>query len=586
GYYGIGTYCTKTCSSGCNGKPCNNNGTCLCKPDFTGNACDSCVDCKYGANCSMQCSRGCEGNNYSSTDGSCTCSNYYSGEQCENCIAGRYGEDCSKECSLGCLENTCSAVDGKCYCKNFYTGNNCDVCVDGRFGENNCNQKCSSDCNSVTCYPNGTCICKPDVTGDACRSCVVGKYGANCSMDCSRGCEGKNCSSSDGTCNCRRNYNGDQCENCTAGRYGDDCSKLCSLGCLDDTCSSNEGKNKLCCKKPRDEQLSEETPEPVVYATVQNRRNNLYEDILKATDDSNIVQENVEQEAGHRVNIRTQHVELVMTDETTEDDGLEVDEDDQEARAIAVKFEEKGGTYCNNVDTINKQKVAVNSLTKYVIEKTDTDIEEEFEKFPYGLTKPYAVSQKHEHIQRNRYKGIYPYDDTRVKLRNSQTDYINASHIDGYNKRHAYIAALGPMSKQLGDFSPFWQMIWQEKVEKIVMLTNLVEKGKDKCEQYWPHPGNSKHYGMYYVSCLNEDEYADYIRREFTISKGRETRELHHLHFTFWPDKGVPEEVTGIVEFRQRVQNIPSEFDGPVLVHCSAGVGRTGTYIALDILTK
>ncbi|XP_052762044.1 uncharacterized protein LOC128204685 [Mya arenaria] len=116
-------------------------------------------------------------------------------------------------------------------------------------------------------------------------------------------------------------------------------------------------RNKLCCKKPRDEQLSEETPEPVVYATVQNRRhthdpalqresshyggqaqtphtsftehhaetgNNLYEDILKATDDSNIVQENVEQEAGHRVNIRTQHVELVMTDETTEDDGLEM----------------------------------------------------------------------------------------------------------------------------------------------------------------------------------------------------------------------------------------------------------------------
>ncbi|XP_052762039.1 receptor-type tyrosine-protein phosphatase kappa-like [Mya arenaria] len=142
------------------------------------------------------------------------------------------------------------------------------------------------------------------------------------------------------------------------------------------------------------------------------------------------------------------------------------------------------------------------------------------------------------------------------------------------------------MSKQLGDFSPFWQMIWQEKVEKIVMLTNLVEDGKDKCEQYWPHPGTSKDYGIYYISCLNEDEYVDYIRREFTISKGRETRELHHLHFTCWPDKGVPEEVTGIVEFRLRVQNIPSQFDGPVLVHCSAGVGRTGTYIALDILTK
>ncbi|XP_052762069.1 tyrosine-protein phosphatase corkscrew-like [Mya arenaria] len=142
------------------------------------------------------------------------------------------------------------------------------------------------------------------------------------------------------------------------------------------------------------------------------------------------------------------------------------------------------------------------------------------------------------------------------------------------------------MSKQLGDFSPFWQMIWQEKVEKIVMLTNLVEDGKDKCEQYWPHPGTSKHYGMYFVSCLNEDEYADYTRREFTISKGRETRELHHLHFTCWPDKGVPDDVTGITEFRQRVLTIPGQFDGPVLVHCSAGIGRTGTYIALDILTK
>ncbi|XP_052762052.1 receptor-type tyrosine-protein phosphatase epsilon-like [Mya arenaria] len=189
-----------------------------------------------------------------------------------------------------------------------------------------------------------------------------------------------------------------------------------------------------------------------------------------------------------------------------------------------MKFEEKGAKYYNNADTMNKQKVAVFSLTKYLIEKTDIDIEEEFEKFPYGLTKPYAVSQKHEHIQRNRYKGIYPYDDTRVKLRDFETDYINASFIDGYNKRHAYIAALGPMSKQLGDFSPFWQMIWQEKVEKIVMLTNLVEDGKDKCEQYWPHPGTSKHYGMHSVSCLNEDEYADYKRREFTISKKRVPR--------------------------------------------------------------
>ncbi|WAR17062.1 PTPRT-like protein, partial [Mya arenaria] len=299
--------------------------------------------------------------------------------------------------------------------------------------------------------------------------------------------------------------------------------------------------------------------------------NKLYEDISDGPDASGNVQDNVKQEAGHRVNVQTHHVELVMTEETTDDGVLEIDEDDQIARATAIIFEEKGGIYYNNADKINNQKVAVNNLTKFVIEKTDIDIEEEFEKFPYGLTKSYAVSQKPEHSHRNRYKGIYPCmylfsdDDTRIKLRDCETDYINASFIDGYNKRHAYIAALGPMSKQLGDFSPFWQMIWQEKVEKIVMLTNLVEDGKNKCEQYWPHPETSKNYGMYFVSCLNENEYADYKRREFTISKGRETRELHHLHFTCWPDKGVPDDVTGITEFRQRGQNIPSQFDGPIL---------------------
>ncbi|XP_052762041.1 receptor-type tyrosine-protein phosphatase mu-like [Mya arenaria] len=275
-----------------------------------------------------------------------------------------------------------------------------------------------------------------------------------------------------------------------------------------------------------------------------------------------------------------------MEAETLEDDGLEIDDDDQIAREKATKFEEKGGIYYNNAEKINNRKVAVDNLSNHMMEKTDIETEEEFEKFPYGLTRSYADSQKQENIKRNRYKGIYPYDDTRVKLRDCETDYINASFIDGYKKRHAYIAALGPISKQLGDFSPFWQMIWQEKVEKIVMLTNLVEDEKDKCEQYWPDLGTSKIYGKVHVSSQSEDEYAEFTRREYTITKESETRQLHHLQFTCWPDKGVPDDVTGIIDFRQRVLSLPVQFDGPVLVHCSAGVGRTGTYIALDILTK
>ncbi|XP_052764461.1 receptor-type tyrosine-protein phosphatase alpha-like isoform X2 [Mya arenaria] len=559
GYYGIGNNCDRKCSSGCNGQPCDNNGTCLCKPYFTGNACDSCVDGMYGANCSMQCSRGCEGRNCSRTDGICTCSEYYSGEKCENCIAGQYGNDCSKPCSLGCLDSTCSMTDGKCDCKDFYKGAKCDVCVNGPYGDGCLNSSSNEQTEAD----------KPII-----GALVGGVIGAVLVV----------------------------------------VTVVVAVIFL-------KRRKELCWKMPLGAEQHRKqihTPQPVVYATVQKKRhssvpaqqmessrgnqahqphtslterlaetgNKLYEDISNGPDDSGLVQENVKQEAGHGVNMQTQHVELVMTDETTEDDGLEIDEDDQIARATAITFEEKGGIYYNNADKINKQKVAVNNLTKYVIEKTDIDIEEEFEKFPYGLTKSYDDSQKQGNIRRNRYKGIYPYNDTRVKLRDCETDYINASFIDGYKKRHAYIAALGPMSKQLDDFSPFWQMIWQEKVETIVMLTNLVEDGKDKCEQYWPDLGTSKVYGKVHVSSQSEDEYAEFTRREYTILKGSEIRQLHHLHFTCWPDKGVPDDVIGTIEFRQRVLNLPGQFDGPVLVHCSAGVGRTGTYIALDILTK
>ncbi|XP_052762555.1 receptor-type tyrosine-protein phosphatase F-like isoform X2 [Mya arenaria] len=562
GSYGLENKCNKTCPSGCDNNTCENNGMCFsCKPNYTGNKCDSCVDGLYGVNCSLQCSQGCEGNVCNSLDGSCNCSKMYSGEKCESCIDGLYGVSCSESCSTGCVQNNCSAINGNCDCKEYYKGDTCNVCVDGRDGDHCLNKAEIKNTQTEADKPNvGAAV------GGAFSAVLVVVAGVLIVIILKR-------------------------------------------------------RNKLCWKKPRgDEQISEEihTPQPIVYATVQKNRpkpvpaqerdtrhgyqtqqphtsftelhteadNKLYEDISLGADNPNSIQENVNQETGRNFNVETQQVELFIVEETAEDAILEIDEDDQIARAIATKFEEKGGLYYNNADKINKQKVAIGNLTTYVVEKTDIDMEEEFEKFPYGLTKPYADSQTHENVQRNRYKGIYPYDDTRVKLSDCETDYINASFMDGYNKRHAYIAALGPMSKQLGDFSPFWQMIWQEKVEKIVMLTNLVEEGKDKCEQYWPNPGTDKHYGRVFISCQTEAEYAEFTRREFTISKDSETRQLHHLHFTCWPDKGVPEDVTGIVEFRQRVLNLPDQFDGPVLVHCSAGVGRTGTYIALDMLTK
>ncbi|XP_052763712.1 receptor-type tyrosine-protein phosphatase kappa-like [Mya arenaria] len=263
------------------------------------------------------------------------------------------------------------------------------------------------------------------------------------------------------------------------------------------------------------------------------------------------------------------------------EDNLEIDEDDASAKETAVIFEDNGGFYYNNAEEISKIKLHVTDLPEYVHNLCFKDLEEEFQNIPYGLVKAYGVSQTKLNMHKNRYRGIYPYDDTRVLVRGGETDYINASFIDGFRRRNAYIATLGPMVKQLGDFGQFWQMVWQQKVEKIVMLTNLVEGTKTKCEQYWPDFYQRKMFGDIKVVCNDEKLYADFIWRHFTLYKKSKKRSLHHLQYTSWPDK----DITSFIEFRQRVNALSNTFDGPVVVHCSAGVGRTGTYIALDILT-
>ncbi|WAR16763.1 PTPRC-like protein, partial [Mya arenaria] len=128
------------------------------------------------------------------------------------------------------------------------------------------------------------------------------------------------------------------------------------------------------------------------------------------------------------------------------------------------------------------------------------------------------------------------------------------------------------MAKQLGDFDQFWRMVWQQEVEKIVMLTNLIEGAEAKCEQYWPHHYQRKIYGDIEVVCTVDKLYADFIWRKFTLSKNSEERSLHHLQFTSWPDKDVPDNVTSLVELRQRVNALPSTFNGPVIVHCRLDV--------------
>uniref|UniRef100_A0ABM5G1G8 Receptor-type tyrosine-protein phosphatase n=1 Tax=Pogona vitticeps TaxID=103695 RepID=A0ABM5G1G8_9SAUR len=214
---------------------------------------------------------------------------------------------------------------------------------------------------------------------------------------------------------------------------------------------------------------------------------------------------------------------------------------------------------------------------------------EEFNSLPPGYMQgTLEMANKEENREKNRYPNILPYDHSRVILTQIDgvpcSDYINASYIDGYKEKNKFIAAQGPKQDTVNDF---WRMIWEQKSATIVMLTNVKERKEDKCFQYWPDQGCWT-YGNIRVSVEDCIVLVDYTIRKFciqSISDGcKAPRLVTQLHFTSWPDFGVPFTPIGMLKFLKKVKSLNPTHAGPIVVHCSAGVGRTGTFIVIDAM--
>ncbi|XP_073401566.1 receptor-type tyrosine-protein phosphatase-like N isoform X1 [Dendrobates tinctorius] len=199
-----------------------------------------------------------------------------------------------------------------------------------------------------------------------------------------------------------------------------------------------------------------------------------------------------------------------------------------------------------------------------------------------------STAKSDTNLKKNRNPDFLPYDHARIKLRSdnnpSRSDYINASPIIEHDPRMpAYIATQGPLSHTIADF---WQMVWENGCTVIVMLSPLVEDGVKQCDRYWPDEGSSL-YHIYEVNLVSEHIWCeDFLVRSFYLKnvQTQETRTLTQFHFLSWPAEGIPSSTRPLLDFRRKVNKSFRGRSCPIIVHCSDGAGRTGTYILVDMV--
>ncbi|OWF43871.1 Receptor-type tyrosine-protein phosphatase T [Mizuhopecten yessoensis] len=560
--------CNTNCSSHC----------VTCKQ--TSDQCFECVNGKHGDVCDLDCSDNCE-------DKSCMKDNGY----CLECVPGKHGNECASDCSDNCKDKTCMKNNG-----------NCTGCITGKAGAL-CDTNCSSYCE--TC----------DQTSEQCFECVNGKYGDVCDQGCPNDCKDQSCMKDNG-----------YCSDCPVGKYGLLCNNSCSETCLNNICNARSGtcevkettslepqpgntgvivgvvvaglllvitititlflirrRKQNSAKQDSFDDISRKNVsrtshyndgyEPEDYSTEPvTEQGNVYEVLDVAETESLTGQRNVYTNASN--------VEIVGNDIETLTNNVYVNANDVDKDSSRKVCKEAGpASTC----------IAISDLKALVKTKRINNakaFEDEYQELPSKAIHEHNIGKLDEHRLKNRFKSTFPYDHSRVildKLDNdSHSDYINANYIDSVISPAEYIATQGPTDITVDDL---WRMIWQLKSRKIVMLTNLIEGTRKKCAKYWPDEGEPMSTKHFEIVLDRERIYAFYVIRDIILTekKTKSVRQIHQFHYTTWPDHGTPDP-NELVVFHRRVKHYNNILTGKLIVHCSAGIGRTGTFIALDAL--
>ncbi|XP_025111320.1 receptor-type tyrosine-protein phosphatase epsilon-like [Pomacea canaliculata] len=473
----------------------------------------------------------------------------------------------------------------------------------GNWGQN-CTEVCNIKCQDHRCNPaSGVCNnCSPGFKGDLCESpCTKGTYGARCPNKCSVNCGGADadCDPKDGKCSsgCKVGWKGDLCtDKCVSGTYGANCTQVCSKFCrvtsgaAATSCHHVSGRvHQGCLDGYTGVDCYQQIPASAaamiggvvagvalavivvaVVVVVVVRRKRRWKKTMSPDSATNYASMNGAFVA----------------------DGVTVLDEDELSNArislaTGTHVEKEKQVYYNiNPDT---------SSTRFPTTQLDslldrwrldpTSLKGQFERLPKGFTGSTQTALNDANRGKNRYKNICAYDHSRVKLSiidgDPNSDYINACYISGFNGEPKFIASQGPSRLILQDFL---RMLWEKRVHTVVMLTNLIEGGTQKCEQYWSDSGERK-YGAVTVTLVSVRRTADYTVRALQLKQDGESHSLTQFHFTAWPDKGAPVSPWPLVDFHMTVKEAADLHKGsPIVVHCSAGIGRTGTYIALDNL--